>query len=275
MKKLVITILLILSINQLYANCIDNKIDSSNVDLGNDTSICEGSILVLSVDSGNYHFLWSTGDTTSFIVVSDSGYYAVQILNDSLKVLDSDTIFISINKKPNSKFDYQQIFQGECQFQIELFQPGCTYYWDFNNGEGYSLLSYPRYVYQFPTSNFAKLTLTSVVTGCKSTYSTAIYLYPWKVGINNIDYNLNKIFAAPNPFQRSTIISFELYKNEQKISIELYDILGRKVNTIVNQESKLKGQYEFPIELENENGLYILKLIVDEQVSTYKLLKSN
>jgi gliding motility-associated-like protein len=52
------------------------------VNIGGLIKICPGDAVKLN--AGNFEkYLWSTGDTTSFIVVSDSGYYSVLVENAS------------------------------------------------------------------------------------------------------------------------------------------------------------------------------------------------
>jgi gliding motility-associated-like protein len=45
--------------------------------LGNDTTICEDSSIVLNAFQPNVHYSWSNGDTSSFITVNQSGQYQV------------------------------------------------------------------------------------------------------------------------------------------------------------------------------------------------------
>ncbi len=65
------------------------------IDLGPDTSICEGgeSTLILSdrINSGNTaaSWLWSTGETTSAIGVASSGYYSATVTINNCQATDS------------------------------------------------------------------------------------------------------------------------------------------------------------------------------------------
>ena len=52
------------------------------VDLGHDTTLCGGSLLLQAKNPGST-YLWSTGDTTSTITVSATGNYSVTVKGPS------------------------------------------------------------------------------------------------------------------------------------------------------------------------------------------------
>ena len=75
----------------------------------------------------------------------------------------------------------------------------------------------------------------------------------------------------PNPFNPSTIISYEIAEN-QKIELEIYDVLGNKVTTLV-QEDKSPGRYE--IEFDGfllSSGVYFYKLIAGDFTQSRKMI---
>jgi gliding motility-associated-like protein len=49
--------------------------------IGGDTSICAGQTLLLDPGISAQQFIWNTGDTTSTLLVSTSGFYSVQVIN--------------------------------------------------------------------------------------------------------------------------------------------------------------------------------------------------
>ncbi|MBL7943752.1 MAG: hypothetical protein JNM00_13345, partial [Flavobacteriales bacterium] len=49
------------------------------VDLGPDTSFCEGESYMLNAGSPPYNHLWNTGDTTQFLTVNTTGFYEVTV----------------------------------------------------------------------------------------------------------------------------------------------------------------------------------------------------
>ncbi len=64
------------------------------VNLGNDTVINQGESIVLDAGNEGSTYLWSTGDTTQTISVSETGYYSVLVTNSCGS--DSDTVFVDV-----------------------------------------------------------------------------------------------------------------------------------------------------------------------------------
>jgi len=75
----------------------------------------------------------------------------------------------------------------------------------------------------------------------------------------------------PNPFNPSTTISYQLPK-QSKVTIRIFDILGREVATIVNEE-KLAGIYSVLFEGNNlSSGIYFYQLNADDIILTKKFV---
>ncbi len=64
----------------------------------------------------------------------------------------------------------------------------------------------------------------------------------------------------PNPFNPSTKISFNIPKNA-RVSIEVYNIIGQKVITLLNEKEFNKGEHNIEINLDSlPSGAYIYRL---------------
>ena len=75
----------------------------------------------------------------------------------------------------------------------------------------------------------------------------------------------------PNPLNSTTTIKFDLPKSAN-VNLSIFDILGRKVKTIVN-EMKDAGTYQFSIDVsELSSGIYFYQLQTDEFNLTRKML---
>jgi gliding motility-associated-like protein len=69
------------------------KLNAVNLNLGNDTTVCYNQNVNIGV-SGFLNYLWSTGDTTSFISAVDTGLYYLQVSN-AFGCFDSDTLHVA------------------------------------------------------------------------------------------------------------------------------------------------------------------------------------
>ena len=71
--------------------------EACQLELGNDTTLCEGESMILNAKNIGSRYLWSTGDTTQTIDVSKAGKYWVNINNKGC--INFDTIVIKAGPK--------------------------------------------------------------------------------------------------------------------------------------------------------------------------------
>jgi hypothetical protein len=87
------------------------------------------------------------------------------------------------------------------------------------------------------------------------------------------NYSLSQNY--PNPFNPSTTIEYSL-PNSENVKIEIYDLLGRLVKTLVN-ETKIAGKYSVIWNGEDNSGktvssgVYLYRLYSGSQIITKKL----
>lgn len=82
-------------------------------------------------------------------------------------------------------------------------------------------------------------------------------------------FNLSQNY--PNPFNPSTIIEYSI-PTEQFVTLKVYDILGRLVRTLVNEE-KPAGNYRVVFNPRNfSNGVYFYKLTTGNFTSVKKMI---
>ncbi|HET8866512.1 MAG TPA: MXAN_6640 family putative metalloprotease, partial [Gracilimonas sp.] len=74
----------------------------------------------------------------------------------------------------------------------------------------------------------------------------------------------------PNPFNLTTNINFELPRRSF-VELEVYDMIGRKVQTLANENLEV-GFYSIPFNARGlSSGVYIYRLRIDEMVYTKKM----
>ena len=83
------------------------------------------------------------------------------------------------------------------------------------------------------------------------------------------DYALNQNY--PNPFNPTTTISYTIPKDGM-VTLKIYDVLGREVETLVNQVQEV-GKYEVQLDGSRlASGVYFYRLVSGTHVITKKML---
>ena len=83
------------------------------------------------------------------------------------------------------------------------------------------------------------------------------------------DFNLSQNY--PNPFNPTTTISYQI-SQRGLVTLKVYDVLGREVATIVNEE-KISGSYEIKFDGSDlSSGVYFYKLQAGSFVQTRKMI---
>ncbi|WP_428235368.1 T9SS type A sorting domain-containing protein [Gracilimonas sp.] len=77
----------------------------------------------------------------------------------------------------------------------------------------------------------------------------------------------------PNPFNPSTVISYQLPENST-VKLQVFDMLGREVATLANNERKTAGSHQATFDAGNlSSGVYIYRLSTNSGVQlTQKML---
>ena len=81
-------------------------------------------------------------------------------------------------------------------------------------------------------------------------------------------YNLE---VYPNPFSDQTTIAINLEK-ESNISIQLYDLTGKQVVTVLQTNLQTAGEHQYLLDASHlETGIYILMIHIDGKLQSKKL----
>lgn len=105
-----------------YSDTINvSYVSGAQVNLGKDTILCKGSSLALKSGVPNATYLWSTGEVSENIMVSNSGSYWVKVSNGNCTV--SDTIAVSFALPPVVQLGKDTVL---CSGETLLLQPGIS-----------------------------------------------------------------------------------------------------------------------------------------------------
>ena len=113
------------------------------VNLGNDTSLCEGDSLVLRVNVPGGQYLWNTGDIQNSITIKQAGRYWVRVTTGGNTV--SDTIQVAFKPLPVFDLGSDTIL---CEGQKVILGPAVTgsYLWqDGSNAESMTVTQSGEY----------------------------------------------------------------------------------------------------------------------------------
>lgn len=86
----------------------------------------------------------------------------------------------------------------------------------------------------------------------------------------------SNISLYPNPFINSTMISYTLPKKSE-VRIEIYNVMGQQIETLVDSSQPVGTySYEFhPKEKIYQEGIYLVKVLIDKKASVKRLIKLN
>ena len=242
------------------------------VALGNDLNICNSDTVTLDAGNAGATYLWSSGATTRTIRVSDAGTYSVTVTNAN-GCSANDAVVVTNKVKPSSAYTIASAAGQSVQFQATS-TVGLQFSWNFGDPTSVantSQLSAPTHVFTAPGIYTVTLTVTSVSTSCKSTTTQQVTV----TGVGNDYAEVFKLNAAPNPFVGQTKINYVLPVDANNVSIEVYDMIGRKVATVISNEYQASGSYQFEYkneDLQTTSGVYMVRLIVDGKIAYTRII---
>ncbi len=217
------------------------------VNLGNDTSICEGSSITLTADMPYSQYSWNTGDTTQSITVSNAGGYMVVVTNECGTAYDN--IQVGINPLPVVNLGMDSIVdQG---YVLDAGAGFTSYLW--NNGATTQTITVLN-------SGDYSVTVTDA-NGCSNSDTISL----WITGIEELAAQFGaKVY--PNPSQGQFTI--QLPNNRVELTATITDMTGKAVYTQI-----LANQTTYQINLTGlAKGVYFLNLSDGQKSVTQKLI---
>lgn len=244
------------------------------VELGASQLICTSDTLILDAGNPGSTYLWSTGATTRTIGVSLAGTYKVTVTNAN-GCIAQDSVIVTNKVAPIALFTSQATNLLNVQFETTQ-QAGSTYNWNFGDPSSpanTSSLYNPIHLFTSAGTYYVSLTVTNVSTGCVSVNVDTIEVV--SIGVNATVRNTQSLTAIPNPFVGNTKVEYVLLENAANVSMEVFDMLGRKVATLINDEPQLAGKHTIQYVNEDKefgSGIYIVQLTVDGKTSIIRMV---
>jgi PKD repeat protein len=230
------------------------------VDLGNDTTVCEGTEVALDAGNGGIEYFWNTGETTSTIEADATGNYSVMVTNAE-GCTGMDTVMITMSGQLPS-IDYIQPYNnGLYTFTYTAVNPQNVngYEWDFGDGSPTSNAQMPTHTYDSVGNYVVTLKVSS---DCGYIYdSTSAHI----VGIGEINANGKDVVIYPNPTKGSATIT--VHGDLKMKNVAVYDVVGKELLNV-----KAESAHKHVLSLSGmASGLYTVKIMTDKGEVTRKL----
>ncbi len=94
---------------------------SPDVDLGNDTIICDGHSITFTADSGQYSYRWFDNSTSPSFTTSNAGAYWIAVTDTISSCVQYDTVTLQLQPLPDINLGEDTII---CSNEIITFTPG-------------------------------------------------------------------------------------------------------------------------------------------------------
>ncbi len=103
------------------------------INLGQDTILCEGQFIAPNFQIPNANFLWNNGASTPYYFINNSGLYSVEVTNGGC--YETDSILVIIIDKPNVGLGVDTSFCNTNNYLIDATIPigNYTYEWQDNS----------------------------------------------------------------------------------------------------------------------------------------------
>lgn len=234
-------------------------VNVNNVDLGEDTVICEGNYVVLFAGTGYTQYAWN-GTTTNYNAVSASeqGIYSVAVVDADGCTL-RDTVNVIVNDAPNPNIDLGETFvycRDAADVTLTATPANGTFSGNGITGSNFSPV----------TAGIGVHEITYTVTGnngCVGS-STEYIVVDNCLGIEDLDAAILSVY--PNPSTGVVYVHFNT--NVINAAIAVYDIQGREVYTTSSVNNNM-AQLDLS---QIGNGVYVLRVTSNGNISTQRLL---
>ncbi|PSK94501.1 PKD domain-containing protein [Taibaiella chishuiensis] len=222
------------------------------VNLGNDTTVCNGVVLNLNAGNDGISYFWSTGQTTNTINISNAGTYIAFVTNSD-GCMKSDTIQVIMQGQLPTIQGISVTNNGAYTFHYTAVNPQNVigYDWNFGDGSPHSYQASPTHTFATAGNYIVTLQLSSTC-GFRTDSSSAQI-----VGIHQITVDNNELMVYPNPASGIATLQSKNLKMEE---VTVYNVLGQAV-----QSSKADSPNKHTLKLEVlAAGVYTIQVRTDK-----------
>ncbi len=228
-----------MGIDAIYIDC------SVEVDLGEDTIICQGDSLILSAGLSSLNFIWNDGSTDSSFTVNSPGLYWVEVTSGNCIARDSIQITfqepqVDFTGTINGCTPVTAIFTATSQDSINIWE------WDFGNGNsGTGINSIQTYSTE---GNYSVSLTVTDIQGCSTTETKDDFIIVYPTPSANIEYSPSVGILAHTDVDFWT----DLTNNENAIWV--FNEVDYFTSDFISYHFSNEGNYTVQLSIENEFG---------------------
>ena len=243
--------------NDLLSSSI-TSLATPSLDLGPNMTVCDE--VVLNAENTGSTYLWSTGETTQTITVTESDVYSVTVTNPTSGCAVTDNITVTVNYTPEASFTYTAA--GLTVTFTNESTAGASFNWSFGDG-GTSTTMNPSHTYAVSGSYTVTLTVSN---GCGSDFYSMVI----EVGNDIRDLALDAaVDVYPNPTADVAHIQINL-PLAAEVAFELVDQTGRTVWSTI---PGICAEGTFVVDMRNfAAGMYQLNITTNEATATKQII---
>lgn len=234
------------------------------VELGNDTSICDGAFIILDAGGDGASYLWNDNSQTQILTADANGTYSV-VVTGSDGCATTDEITINVLAIPSLSGLGATVNGSSVAFVSQNPQNATTYAWNFGDGNTITTIS-PNINYNYANCGTYSVTVTlDNGNGCGTDFeSTSVEIEC--VGFTDSEVN-GGLYVYPNPATDFIAIANPNGINVERLSV--YDVAGKQIfqsanagNLIPDITSWTPGLYL--VKLEAEGNTFIQRIIISK-----------
>lgn len=235
---------------------------AAGASIAGNSSFCQGQSLTLTTTDPSGSHLWSTGATTSTLMVTAAGNYSV-VVTDSNGCTSSDTISVTVNPLPSALFNFTP-GAGGLDYTFSDLSGGGPTSWSWNFGDnGTSNVANPSHTY----TTSGVYTVTLIVTNACGSDTTTMSLTV--VSVANVLAG-SEILVSPSP--ATSFFVFEVNGLvDGALQVTLLDLQGKACGQW--NYSDAAGSVKEKVEASRfPRGVYILQFSNEQFVEQRKVV---
>ena len=229
---------------------IDVSLNSFVVDLGNDTSLCQGDTLTLDATNPGATYLWQDASTDSTFDVSVEGLYYVEVMVGACPSV-IDTIDVSLNPLPTASIT--------ANGSVLTASNGVSYEW-IDCADNSLIAGETGMTYTATIDGSYAVIVTDV---CGSDTSACELVLVDGIDENSFGSTIN---LYPNPTSGDVLL--ELGEVRDAV-ITLSDVTGKTISVV---ESGNESNILLPLR-DFHHGIYLITITANNQQKVMKLVK--